>query len=261
MMMRSGIVRRNADAPWSRQEGIAMKKLLLMILAAGLFAAMTGPAAQAARTHEQILQEAQAVVERVCGSMVPFMEQPGNVQKFAVLDEDEVNAFADDNARVAFYMGILNFFQSEDELAAVCGHELAHLSREHIKKSVKTGILATIVSEVVGGTAGNIAGNLIYSKKSRSFERESDRNGLLYAWHAGYDPKAGIALWEGMGRMGGSMAIEKYLSSHPVDSERIENFKVSMYRDCKDGTMVRYCNEILADPELQRIYQEFESRK
>ena len=239
---------------------MTMKKLQIIMMLAILGITAYATASQAARTHDQILEQARVELERVCGSLVPYMERPENVSRFEVVDEDVINAFADNQGRVAVYMGMIDFFQNEDELAAVCGHELAHLSREHIKKSMSTGILATVVSEVVGGTAGNIVGNLIYTKDSRSHEREADRNGLLYAWHAGFDPYASVGLWEGMSQMRDTMALEKYLSTHPVHEERIENFHVLLYRMCKEGRTTRYCEEIQADPELQRLYREFESR-
>ena len=237
-----------------------MKRILITLVAVCALVALHTGAARAARTHQEIVQTAQVEMERICGSIRPHLERPDVISAFKIEDEDEINAYADQNGEVHFYMGMIDFFQSEDEFAAVCGHEMAHLSNAHIKKSTKTGILATIISEVVGGTAGNIAGNLIYTKKSRSLEREADRKGLEYAWKAGFDPEAGIALWEGMSRMGGSSGLEKYLSTHPVDKERIENFKVSMYRDCANGTMTRFCNEILADPQLKTNYEQFEAR-
>lgn len=236
-----------------------MKALKTLMIAAALIV-MAASAASAGRTHEQILQDAQVEMERVCASLIPYMERPGNVTKLEVIDEDEINAFADNEGRVAVYMGMMNFFQSEDELAAVCGHELAHLSREHIKKSMKTGILATVVSAAVGGTAGDIVGNLIYTKDSRKHEREADRNGLYYAWQAGFDPYASVALWEGMSTLRDTMALEQYLSTHPVHEERIENFHVLLYRMCNDGVVTRYCEEITADPRLAQMYHEFESR-
>jgi len=241
-------------------EECTMKKVLMTLIAICALVALQAAAARAARSHQELVDQAQAEMEKICGSMLPYLERPDDISGFKIEDEDVINAYADQNGEVHFYMGMINFFQSEDEFAAVCGHEMAHVSKEHIKKSTKTGILATVVSEVVGGTAGNIAGNLIYTKKSRSFERESDRRGLEYAWQAGFDPEAGIDLWEGMSRMGGSSGLEKYLSTHPVDSERIQNFKVTMYRDCLEGTMTRFCEEILADPALQQNFNDFESR-
>lgn len=237
-----------------------MKNITAAILSAILLITVFATSAHAGRSHEQIMQEAQVEMERVCNSIIPFMEKPENVTKLEVIDEDEINAFADNSGRVAVYMGMINFFQSEDELAAVCGHELAHLSREHIKKSLPTSILATVVSEVVGGTAGDIVGNLIYTKDSRKHEREADRNGLYYAWQAGFDPYASVALWEGMSQLRDTMALEQYLSTHPVHEERIENFHVLLYRMCNDGVVTRYCEEIKADARLAQMYNDFESR-
>jgi predicted Zn-dependent protease len=218
-----------------------------------------GPAS-AARTHEEILQQAQVETERVCSAMIPFLERPGNVSSVGVIDEDVINAYADDGGNVRVYMGMIDFFQSEDELAAVCGHEMAHLSAEHISDSTGTSILAGVVGAVVGGTVGDIAGSLLYTKQSRKHERDADSRGLFYAWNAGFNPYVTVDLWEGMSRLSGDMALEKYLSTHPVSQERVENFKVLLYRFCLNKDAHAYCDEILADPYLKSMYDQFESR-
>lgn len=216
--------------------------------------------ARAGRTHQQIVQQANEEVQKVCGTMQQYMADPGAVKKFEVIDEPVVNAYADDQGTVAIYMGILDFFQSEDELAVVCGHEMAHQSAHHMKRSTGTAILSSVVAAVIGGDAGNLAGNLIYGKESRKHEREADRLGLLYAWKAGYDPFVTVDLWEGMSRLGGGMVLEKYLSTHPVDKERIENFEVLLVRDCQDGSVSAHCDEIMSNPELVQKFNQFNAR-
>jgi metalloendopeptidase OMA1, mitochondrial len=247
--------------PCWRSGVTTMKKYFWIILTALVFVCPRGAAAQAVRTHAEIVEQAKAEVERVCGPIQKQMERPETFKQFQVLDEDVINAYADDNGNVAIYMGILNFLQSEDELATICGHEMTHLSAKHIKKSLGSTILATVVSEVLGGTAGNVAGNLIYTKNSRKHEREADRTGLLYMWRAGYDPYASIDVWEGMLRAGGSAGgLDKYLSTHPVDTERIENMKVMLYRLCHDGEVTTYCDEVIADKNLENMYNQFNAR-
>ena len=237
-----------------------MRKISLTASLALIFVLLAATVSHAARSHQELLQEAQYEVERICGSLVQFMDRPEQVNRFEVIDEDVINAFADDSGRVAVFMGMINFFQSEDELAAVCGHELAHLSAKHIDRSVGSNILGAVVAEVVGGTLGNVAGAMVANKSSRKHEREADRLGLLYAWNAGYNPYVSVDLWEGMSRIGGGMPFERYLSTHPVDTERIENFRVLLTRYCRDGSTSTHCDEILADTELQQIFRNFESR-
>ena len=238
-----------------------MKKTMIMILAAALLVVATASASYAGRTHEQILEDARIEMERVCGSLIPYMEKPENVTMLEVIDEDVINAYADNEGRVAVYMGMMNFFQSEDELAAVCGHELAHLSREHIKKSVNTSILATVASAVVGGTAGDIVGSLIYTKDSRSHEREADRNGLLYAWARRVRPL------RQRGPVGRHVTPQQHHGPGkiPVNAPGSRGTHRELPRPalshvCKEGQVTRYCEEIMADPELQHYYNQFESR-
>lgn len=248
-----------AEEPFDMGDEI-MRKILITVIGVFAFAAWGSQPARAARTHAEIVQQAQVETERVCSAMVPFLERPENVASVGVIDEDVINAYADDGGNVRVYMGMIDFFQSEDELAAVCGHEMAHLSAEHINDSVGTSILAGVVGAVVGGTAGDIAGSLLYTKQSRKHERDADSRGLFYAWNAGYNPYVTVDLWEGMSRLGGNMALEKYLSTHPVSQERVENFKVLMYRFCLNGDTHTYCDEILADPYLKSMYDQFQSR-
>lgn len=234
-----------------------MNRTFNITLAAIIVIIMLPCVSFAKRTHEQIMKQANEEVNKVCMSMQPFLDKPDKLKGIKVEDTDEINAYADGKGQIVVFMGMVNLVQSPDELAMVCGHEEGHVSAQHIKRSLGNSILSTVVSVAVGGTAGDLAGGMIQSKQSRKHEREADRLGLLYAWRAGYDPYTAVDLWEGMTAVyGGGTTIDKYLGSHPIDNERVLNFKVLMTRYCKMGETSTYCDEILADPELQKIYDQ-----
>ncbi|GAB3470296.1 M48 family metallopeptidase [Massilia terrae] len=153
-----------------------------------------------------------------------------------LLQSDEVNAFCMPGGRIAFYTGIIDKLKlTDDEIAAVMGHEIAHALREHgLEQNGKTTL--TSVGAKLGGAAlsawlgidpsltnsvTNTAGQLLVLKFSRDDEREADLVGLDVASRAGFDPRAGIALWRKMAELNQRSPIE-LLSTHPLGDERIQ---------------------------------------
>jgi len=201
-------------------------------------------------------------VEEICYSMKPYMERPDKLRSVSVMDIPEINAYADDKGNVVFFMGMINFVRNEHELAAVCGHEMAHLSAQHIKRSIGRSILATVAQVALGGTLGDVAGSALYTKQSRSHERESDDRGTQYMWAAGYDPQAIWKFWMAMNNAHeqGNSVIERYFSTHPVNGERIENLKVHLVRTCKANPALAHCDDILANEHYVNLFNAFEAR-
>lgn len=232
-------------------------KVILVSALFLLFAAACGTAEE--KKKDPILEEAKAAMERVCRSMQPYLIRPWRYNSVKIEASPEVNAYVDRKGNIVFFMGIINLFQSEDEAALVCGHEMAHASGGHIKRSIGRRILGGVVAGAIGGLGGDLAGTYIVSGQSRSHEREADENGLLYMWSAGYDPRVSWRLWEAMSDMSGDVPfIAKYLGSHPVPPERINNLKVLTYRYCHDGRKEKYCNEIIEDQELKQAFENFD---
>ena len=157
-----------------------------------------------------------------------------------LLQSGEVNAFCMPGGRIAFYTGIIDKLRlTDDEIAAVMGHEIAHALREHGRdrqsKATATGLFSQL-----GGTAlsawldvdvrgaANALGQLAVLKFSRDEEREADLVGLDIAARSGYDPRAGIALWNKMAVLNQSGAPIELLSTHPGGGERIEQIESHM---------------------------------
>ncbi|MDF1486088.1 M48 family metallopeptidase [Ramlibacter sp. H39-3-26] len=147
----------------------------------------------------------------------------------------QINAFCMPGGKIAFYTGILDQLQlTDDEVAMVMGHEMAHALREHararIAKTQGTGALLSLGAQLLGlGQVGDMAANvgtqLISLKFSRTDESDADLVGLELAARAGYRPEAAVSLWRKMGQAGGGSAGIGFLSTHPSGPERIRELE------------------------------------
>jgi predicted Zn-dependent protease len=145
----------------------------------------------------------------------------------------QINAFCMPGGKIAFYTGILDNLQlSDDEVAVVMGHEIAHALREHarerIAKSQLTQLGASLLGELVGkgryADLFQVGGNLLTLKFSRDDESEADAVGLELAARAGYDPRAGISLWRKMNAASRGAPLP-WLSTHPSGDDRIRDIE------------------------------------
>ncbi len=157
--------------------------------------------------------------------------------EFVVFADDAVNAFAMPGGKVGFYAGLLDFAESDDELAMVMGHEIAHVNLRHGNERMSQALaLAAValgaqiaakdedrhVQEAILLALGVGSQLGVLLPYSRIHEKEADRIGLLYAARAGYDPRAAVAFWERMNSMQDSGHIPEFLSTHPSYANRIE---------------------------------------
>jgi Zn-dependent protease with chaperone function len=215
---------------------------------------------QAAQQYQGLLQQAQAKGALAPANSPELVRLRGIAQRIIphatrwnpaaaqwkwqvnLLDSPEVNAFCMPGGRIAFFSGILNKLKlTDDEVAAVMGHEIAHALREHGRertaKANATGIGARAVGAIaagifgidprLAGTVTDIGGQLIVLRFSRDEEREADLVGLDLAARAGYDPRAGISLWNKMAELNRRAPIE-LLSTHPGGQERVTQIENHM---------------------------------
>lgn len=151
-----------------------------------------------------------------------------------LLGSKDLNAFCMPGGKIAFFYGILAQLQlTDDEAAAIMGHEMAHALREHARermgKTAATRIGASLLSSLLGlGSVGdaalNMGGQLLTLKFSREDESEADIVGMELAARGGYDPTAGVTLWQKM------MAVNKgappqFMSTHPAGDTRIKDIQ------------------------------------
>ncbi len=207
--------------------------------------------AQAAQQYDQLLQQAagkQALapdnhpqVQRlrsIARKLIPHAERFNARAKewrweVNLIGSKQINAFCMPGGKIAFYTGILDQLQlTDDEVAMIMGHEIAHAlwehARERMAKTVATNLGASLLGELVGGGKYSglfqIGGDLLTLKFSRSDESEADDVGLKLAARAGYDPRAGISLWQKMAAASKGQPLE-FLSTHPSGKTRIEDIQ------------------------------------
>ena len=155
-----------------------------------------------------------------------------------LLGSKDINAFCMPGGKIAFYTGILDQLKlTDDEIAMVMGHEVAHALREHARermgKSAATNIGASALSQLlglgeVGQTVTRYGAGLLSLKFSREDESEADLVGMELAARAGYDPRSGVTLWQKMGA-GGAGAPE-FMSTHPSGQSRIAEIQANLPR-------------------------------
>ena len=153
-----------------------------------------------------------------------------------VISAKEVNAWCMPGGKIAVYTGLIERLQpSDDELAAVMGHEIAHALREHGRERVSQAQAQGMIISVIGIATGASRGALDLTQtvvdltlnlpNSREHEMEADRIGIELAARSGYDPGAAVTLWEKMGKLGGGQPPQ-FLSTHPSHATRIAELKV-----------------------------------
>src|SRR5215472_17889317 len=154
-----------------------------------------------------------------------------------VLTSPEINAWCMPGGKIAFYSGILEKLQlTDDEIAAVMGHEISHALREHARERASQQLATSVGASAVGallgvgqpgadlaGVVGQVTFLLPYS---RLHETEADRMGVELAARAGYDPRAANTLWQKMAQSSGAGGTPKLLSTHPSHEDRIKDLQV-----------------------------------
>jgi predicted Zn-dependent protease len=156
-----------------------------------------------------------------------------------LIGSKDLNAFCMPGGKIAFFYGLLTQLQlTDDEVAMVMGHEMAHALREHARermgKTAATRIGASVISSLFGlGNAGdtllNMGSQLLTLKFSREDESEADLVGMELAARAGYNPRAGVTLWNKM-LEANKGAPPQFLSTHPSGPTRIHDIEANLPR-------------------------------
>jgi len=193
-------------------------------------------------SHPQV-QRVRAIAKRLIPYTARWNPDAANWQwEVNVLNSPTVNAFCMPGGRIVFYSGILTRLNlTDDEVAMVMGHEIAHALREHAREQAgKNAITSSLtrlagaglsayfgVDPRIGDIGSDLASRGLALKFSRSDESEADLVGLDLAARAGFDPRAGVALWEKMGQVNQAAPLP-FLSTHPTGAKRIEDMNRAM---------------------------------
>src|SRR5690348_3115002 len=155
---------------------------------------------------------------------------PGGIQwEVRVFEDKNINAFALPGGKIGVFTGLLKAAQNQDQLAAVIGHEVAHVIAGHSAERVSESMAAEMGMSVVQSTTGvdaqmlGIGANVFFLlPHSRTHEAEADVLGLDYMAKAGFDPRQAITLWENMSKASGGNKPSEIMSTHPSDETRIK---------------------------------------
>jgi predicted Zn-dependent protease len=238
-----------------RQQRMALSSEQVNAEAQKAYAQMMGQAQQKGALDKDPAQVARvkAIVSRLIPQTAAFRDDaPKWAWETHVLTTNEVNAWCMPGGKIAVYMGLLNKVQpTDDELAAVLGHEMGHALREHTREQMSQ---QAITQTAIGGLgallgigdlgqslAGAVANVTMELPKSRGMEKEADDIGVELAARAGYNPQSAISLWQKMEKVAGGSEPPKFLSTHPPSADRIADLQkqiqkvAPLYQQAKAG--------------------------
>lgn len=203
--------------------------------------------AQAARAFAQMKADIPLVTDRatidyiacVANAVVDALEMPYSELNWemAIFDQDAVNAFAMPGGKIGVFKGLLKAAKNQHQLAAVIGHEIAHVTARHsaerASRAVTTGVGIQVAAVLLGGGHGgatytayealNAGAALgIMLPFNRGQESEADIVGLEYMARAGFDPREAVPLWQNMSSANEGQSPPEFLSTHPSSDTRID---------------------------------------
>lgn len=218
-----------------RQQLMLVSTEQLNKMAAESNSKLKADASQAGTLNEDraMLERVRTIADRLKAQTVVFRpDAPGWSWEVNVISSDQLNAFCMPGGKIMVYSGLIKRLGLTDaEIGNVLGHEIAHALREHVREQVSQRMMAqgaigagaALMGLGEGPTGVANAGYemLLATRFSRSDEQEADHIGLELAARAGYDPHAGITLWQKMTKASQGGRPPEFLSSHPADASRV----------------------------------------
>lgn len=255
-----------------------IKRISLMLLMALSLSACVNTQSinqEAATTYVGVVQQAQAKglldtssatskrIHNVFYRMKPFAEKANKTGvpfnwAISVVRSNELNAWAMPGGKIMFYTGLVDQLNlSDDEIATVMGHEMAHALKEHGKSGANLNAISTIAANIgkialqsqgVSTNFGNfdvidILKDYGLNKPfSRSHETEADEVGLFLMAESGFNPQAAPNVWKKMSQATGGAGsfLESIVSTHPVNADRQQNLNRLLPKAMEIYTMSRY---------------------
>lgn len=170
--------------------------------------------------------------------IIPFSNKfNGNASQWKwevnLIHDAQLNAFCMPGGKIAVYSGLIETLKlSDDEIAIVMAHEIAHALREHARARMAKGQLTQLGTSLLGQFIGGgqytqlfqVGGSLLTLKFSRGDETDADVVGLELAARAGYNPNAGVSLWQKM-TANNKGAPPQWLSTHPSGQNRVKEIQ------------------------------------
>jgi predicted Zn-dependent protease len=187
--------------------------------------------------NPQLVQRVRNVLGRLIPQTATFRpDAPGWAWESHVIQDNQLNAWAMPGGKMVVYSGLIEKLRlTDDELAAIMGHEIAHSLREHARERISQEMATQLGLGVAGAVlglgqvgqelAGMVAQVTFTLPHSRTHETEADRVGVELAARAGYDPHAAVSIWQKMLQAGGSGGPQ-FLSTHPSPETRLGDLQV-----------------------------------
>jgi len=159
--------------------------------------------------------------------------------EFNLVNDPQVNAFCMPGGKIVVYEGLMQLVSSDDELAVVVGHEVAHAVAKHSNERMSQQLMAQYGAQILGQALSNKSaavqkiGASVYGLGaqygvmlpfSRKHESEADYMGLVFMAMAGYNPAVAVNFWQKMSA-GKSGSTPEFMSTHPSDATRINEIK------------------------------------
>jgi predicted Zn-dependent protease len=201
-----------------------------------------GKRALAPKDNAQVVR-LRAIAQRLIPFALDWNPRARNWQwEVNLIGSSQINAFCMPGGKIAFYTGILDKLQlTDDEVAMVMGHEVAHALREHARERMAKSMGTNIAARIAGAVASSYFGidsritdgvarggaNLLTLEFSREDESEADLVGMELAARAGFDPRSGVTLWKKMGAASKG-APPQWLSTHPAGTRRIADIEANL---------------------------------
>lgn len=193
-----------------------------------------------AGTNHDLNQDVALVkrVRAIAQRMIPHTDifrsdAPGWAWEVNIIRSPKMNALCFGKGKIVFFSGLIeNLMLTDNEIAAIMGHEIAHALREHNREKAsqqsRSKLLTGVIGAVVGGDEGELAhlSALFYLlPNSREQETEADRMGLELAARAGYDSRAALAVWRKFQHVNRNGQPMQFWSTHPSHESRLRDLQ------------------------------------
>jgi predicted Zn-dependent protease len=242
----------------TRQQLLTVSSEEVNAKAAQAYSTLMGEAFQAQKLNVDPVQTVRVrqIAQRLEAQVRGFRPDAVNWSwEVNVIDTDKINAFCAPGGKIGVYAGLIKQLDlSDDELAAVLGHEIAHALREHSREQASQNQLAAAISDGIAksGTrnartksdiAAFVSVLFVQLPFSREMELEADVMGLELAARAGYDPNGATNLWRKMQAAAGRQTVD-FFSTHPDNGKRVAELEAAIpkvppsteRRPCEIGT-------------------------
>jgi predicted Zn-dependent protease len=231
-----------ATSPTGRSQVILMSAAEMSEMGSAAFAAMQTSTPRSANSSQTGLVN--CVADSIVAALTSHETRNVVIKGWEVelFDDPTANAFALPGGKMGVHTGLLNVAESPSQLAAVMGHEVAHVLARHGNERVSQSTLSQSAMQVVQSAAGvmtpekeQLMGMLgvglqygILMPFGRGQESEADVMGLELMARAGFDPRESVVLWENMERASGGGAPPEFMSTHPSNRTRIAGLQKAM---------------------------------